>query len=356
MKKLKALPTAKIQNMAGIKQKMPEKKILIVGVSLCLLLAFVLFLLSQSVTSQKAELTKEGEAIYSPVDGIIFEMLIPKGKNIRKGDALIHFDPAYIRSKAAEIQGYLQLFSENRHNAGTLKQIFKPLLADVFSGITQEIIQLSETEAKKLKELQEIVREHTKAQVAMRRPQSFIDGKPDPELVKKEQDLQKKHEEAEEHRSQIAHRRTEPLFQILIGRSHVEFTEERQVVVDDDRHDHQNGHVEHEHAPVGTVGLRRNRDEGDRAERRGEDADACRPPRYFRPALEELVGRIVLADEIDGYPASAGEDGDPLYLVSKRIATFWNKKEVYVSTPTLKGTSKIEREYNNSTMEEWCVP
>ena len=66
--------------------------------------------------------------------------------------------------------------------------------------------------------------------------------------------------------------------------------------------------------------------------------------------------RILLADEIDGYPASAGEDGDPLYLVSKRIATFWNKKEVHVSTPILKGTSKIEREYNNSTMEEWCVP
>lgn len=66
--------------------------------------------------------------------------------------------------------------------------------------------------------------------------------------------------------------------------------------------------------------------------------------------------RILLADEIDGYPASAGEDGDPLYLVSKRVATFWNKKEIYVSTPLLKGASKIEREYNNSTMEEWCVP
>lgn len=198
MKKLKALPTANIQNMAIIKQKMPEKKHLILGISLCLLLAAVLFLLSQSVTSQKAELTKQGEAIYSPVDGIIYEMLIPKGKSIRKGDALIHFDPAYIRSKAAEIQSYLQLFSENRHNAGTLKQIFKPLLADVFSDITKEVTQLSETEAQKLKELQEVIKEHTKAQIAMRRPQSFVDGKPTPELVKKEQELQKKHEEAEE--------------------------------------------------------------------------------------------------------------------------------------------------------------
>lgn len=66
--------------------------------------------------------------------------------------------------------------------------------------------------------------------------------------------------------------------------------------------------------------------------------------------------RILLADEIDAYPVSAGDDGDPLLLASKRLATFWNKKEVYVSTPTLKGVSKIEKEYQNSTMEEWCVP
>ena len=66
--------------------------------------------------------------------------------------------------------------------------------------------------------------------------------------------------------------------------------------------------------------------------------------------------RVLLADEIDAYPVSAGDDGDPLLLASKRLATFWNKKEVYVSTPTLKGTSKIEKEYMLSTMEEWCVP
>lgn len=198
MEKLKALPHSNTENMAVIKQKMPEKKHLIIGIGLCLLLAFFLFLLSQKVTSVKAELTKEGEAIYSPVDGIVFEMLVPKGKNVRKGDALVRFDPAYIRSRVTEVRGYLQLFNENKHNAGTLKQIFKPLLADVFNAITQEINQLSEIEAQKLKELQEIVREHTKAQVAMRRSNFSIDGKPDPELVKKEQELQKKYEEAEE--------------------------------------------------------------------------------------------------------------------------------------------------------------
>jgi len=66
--------------------------------------------------------------------------------------------------------------------------------------------------------------------------------------------------------------------------------------------------------------------------------------------------RILLADEVDGYPATAGKDGDPLLLASKRLTTFWNKKEVYISTPTIKGISRIEVEYENSTQETWHVP
>jgi len=66
--------------------------------------------------------------------------------------------------------------------------------------------------------------------------------------------------------------------------------------------------------------------------------------------------RILLADEIDGYPATAGKDGDPLLLASKRLTTFWNKKEVFISTPTVKGVSRIEIEFENSTQEIWHVP
>lgn len=66
--------------------------------------------------------------------------------------------------------------------------------------------------------------------------------------------------------------------------------------------------------------------------------------------------RILLADEIDAYPATAGIDGDPLLLAGKRLATFWNKKEVCVSTPTVKGVSRIEVEYEHSTQEKWNVP
>lgn len=66
--------------------------------------------------------------------------------------------------------------------------------------------------------------------------------------------------------------------------------------------------------------------------------------------------RILLADEIDAYPTTAGIEGDPLILAGKRLTTYWNRKEVDTSTPTIKGISRIEMEYEHSTMEEWNVP
>lgn len=66
--------------------------------------------------------------------------------------------------------------------------------------------------------------------------------------------------------------------------------------------------------------------------------------------------RIVLMDEIDRYPASAGTEGNPIKLAEKRTTAFWNRKKIKVSTPTIKGYSQIEKEYQSGTMEEWCVP
>ena len=65
--------------------------------------------------------------------------------------------------------------------------------------------------------------------------------------------------------------------------------------------------------------------------------------------------RVILADEVDRFPATAGKEGDPLALAEKRTATFANKKKVFVSTPTVKGISRISKEYDESTQEEWCV-
>lgn len=66
--------------------------------------------------------------------------------------------------------------------------------------------------------------------------------------------------------------------------------------------------------------------------------------------------RVVLADEVDRFPVSSGTEGDPLSLAAKRTTTFWNRKRIYVSTPTIKDASRIEAEYEDSTMEQWCLP
>ena len=66
--------------------------------------------------------------------------------------------------------------------------------------------------------------------------------------------------------------------------------------------------------------------------------------------------RIVLADEVDRFPASAGSEGDPLSLARKRTSTFWNRKIIAVSTPTIKGVSRIEDAYEKSDKREYYVP
>ncbi|WP_100406662.1 phage terminase large subunit family protein [Bacillus solitudinis] len=66
--------------------------------------------------------------------------------------------------------------------------------------------------------------------------------------------------------------------------------------------------------------------------------------------------RILLADEVDRFPISAGTEGDPLSLAEKRTNNFQNRKKVFVSTPTNKGASRIETEFEFSTQEHWNLP
>ena len=65
--------------------------------------------------------------------------------------------------------------------------------------------------------------------------------------------------------------------------------------------------------------------------------------------------RIVLMDEVDRCPPSAGSEGNPIKLAEKRTTAFWNRKKIKVSTPVLKSTSQIYKEYLAGTMEEWNV-
>lgn len=66
--------------------------------------------------------------------------------------------------------------------------------------------------------------------------------------------------------------------------------------------------------------------------------------------------RIVLGDEIDRYPLSVGAEGDPLELAFKRTTTFWNRKEIVTSTPTVHGISKIEQLWDESDKRYFYVP
>ena len=66
--------------------------------------------------------------------------------------------------------------------------------------------------------------------------------------------------------------------------------------------------------------------------------------------------RILLSDEVDRYPDSAGSEGDPISLARKRTTTYFNRKVVLVSTPTVKGQSRIEAAFNESDKRYFMVP
>jgi phage terminase large subunit GpA-like protein len=66
--------------------------------------------------------------------------------------------------------------------------------------------------------------------------------------------------------------------------------------------------------------------------------------------------RVLLLDEADRYPPSAGSEGNPLQLAVARTSAFWNRKIVIVSSPSMKGVSHIEREMAESTCEHWYLP
>lgn len=65
--------------------------------------------------------------------------------------------------------------------------------------------------------------------------------------------------------------------------------------------------------------------------------------------------RILLFDEVDRFPASAGTEGDPVSLAEKRTESFPDAVSIKVSTPTVKGASRIEEEFEKSDKRYWFV-
>ena len=73
--------------------------------------------------------------------------------------------------------------------------------------------------------------------------------------------------------------------------------------------------------------------------------------------LRFMSARFLFLDEVDGYPDSAGDEGDPVTLVSVRSQTFGHRSKAFlVSTPTIKGQSRIERAYEASDQRRYFVP
>jgi phage terminase large subunit GpA-like protein len=64
---------------------------------------------------------------------------------------------------------------------------------------------------------------------------------------------------------------------------------------------------------------------------------------------------FVLCDEVDRFPASAGNEGDPVNLAQKRNTTFFNKFLFLVSTPTVKRLSRIEAAWLKSDQRRFFV-
>jgi phage terminase large subunit GpA-like protein len=73
--------------------------------------------------------------------------------------------------------------------------------------------------------------------------------------------------------------------------------------------------------------------------------------------LRSMPARYLFLDEVDAYPPSAGEEGDPVALAEARTRTFsWRAKIFLTSTPTIHGVSRIEREFEQSDQRRFFVP
>jgi len=75
-------------------------------------------------------------------------------------------------------------------------------------------------------------------------------------------------------------------------------------------------------------------------------------PRGFRRTSR----RVVIFDEVDGYPESAGGEGDPIELGIRRSEYYWNRKILLGSTPKIAGRSAIERQFIAGDQRRYYVP
>lgn len=72
--------------------------------------------------------------------------------------------------------------------------------------------------------------------------------------------------------------------------------------------------------------------------------------------LRSMPIRYLFMDEVDAYPGDVEGEGSPMDLAEKRTTTFARRKVFITSTPTIKGFSAVEREYEKSDKRKFYVP
>lgn len=71
--------------------------------------------------------------------------------------------------------------------------------------------------------------------------------------------------------------------------------------------------------------------------------------------LRRISRRVVAFDEVDGYPPSAGPEGDQIKLGIRRTEYYWNRKIIGGSTPTVAGASRIAQKFEDGDQRRFYI-
>ena len=71
--------------------------------------------------------------------------------------------------------------------------------------------------------------------------------------------------------------------------------------------------------------------------------------------FRRISTRVVNLDEVDGYPLTAGQEGDQVQLAAKRADDYWDRKIGIGSTPTTEHYSRIESELEGASQGHFVL-
>lgn len=73
--------------------------------------------------------------------------------------------------------------------------------------------------------------------------------------------------------------------------------------------------------------------------------------------LRSMAVRYLGMDEVETYPGEVGDQGGPVEVAKKRCATFMHRRKILIfSSPKIRGTSKIEAEFETTDKRYYFLP